>query len=356
LVNALVQTVDALHYADQGDWAERRATGGAGWQWETRADGLGRTLELRDASVSNEWGQNWDSSILESGGTPGLPNSRATDNLPPIITDVSHEPVIPKSNDFVTIRAKIIDTDLDAVALFLRDSNSDGDFEQESMILADESSDTYEAIIPPQEDKVVIEFYVSASDTERTRKWPGPSTEPSIFNQGRQETNALYQVDDEILPGTTYYLTMSTPERRRFDSLSRQSNAEMNTTLITSIGDEQKVRYLCGVRFRGNSSRGTNPPPKKINLPRDRPLNRETPFNLNSHTPYNQLVGNLLFTAAGLVAPDARLVEVRENDNETRPYVHVPPYGGEFVDEYFPDINQSKATSIGNAAPKEPGT
>src|SRR5207237_6563386 len=44
-------------------------------------------------------------------GTPGLPNSRARENAPPAITDVTHTPALPASQQKVTVSARVDDPD-----------------------------------------------------------------------------------------------------------------------------------------------------------------------------------------------------------------------------------------------------
>ena len=94
LEDAQGQRVDLIDYSDQGDWARRIET--VGWDWTSDADGLGRSLELRQAALEHNTGQNWESSRVAD-GTPGRANSAATNNLPPMILNAAHFPAIPRS-------------------------------------------------------------------------------------------------------------------------------------------------------------------------------------------------------------------------------------------------------------------
>ena len=94
-----------------------------------------------------------------------------------------------------------------------------------------------------------------------------------------QATNALYQVIDEFDPTATWqpgsplviYEIMTAAEREEFTNIARQSDAQMNATLISVHSDGIEVRHNGGIRIRGQGSRNHNPPNNRINLPSDRP-------------------------------------------------------------------------------------
>ena len=102
--------VDRVRYADDGDWAVRELGpvdyGHRGWVWRDDHDGGGRSLELVDAALPNEYGQNWAASAVD-GGTPGVVNSVMASGMPPVIGEVAHSPVVPGPDDAVTITARV---------------------------------------------------------------------------------------------------------------------------------------------------------------------------------------------------------------------------------------------------------
>ena len=63
LVDDSGDTVDTITYADEGDWAIRSEgpldVGRRGWIWVADHDGGGKSLELVNLQVSNDFGQNW---------------------------------------------------------------------------------------------------------------------------------------------------------------------------------------------------------------------------------------------------------------------------------------------------------
>ena len=53
--------VDKVDYSKEGDWGLRRAFTDTetGWEWQTRSDGFGDSLELINPALTNSNGQNW---------------------------------------------------------------------------------------------------------------------------------------------------------------------------------------------------------------------------------------------------------------------------------------------------------
>ncbi len=110
LRNALGDVVNSVSYADEGDWAVRvRSTMyPPGWEWASEADGGGKSLELMNANLPNDNGQNWSPSLVDN-GTPGRANSTASGNIAPLIYNVAHYPLLPYATNAVTVTARIID-------------------------------------------------------------------------------------------------------------------------------------------------------------------------------------------------------------------------------------------------------
>ena len=104
LVNNNGVMIDSVRYRDEGNWAVRQQgpldTNHNGWIWSDEHDGDGKSLELINPVVSNEYGQNWAASTVVA-GTPGEANSAASADIAPLILNVSHFPVIPRSTDVV---------------------------------------------------------------------------------------------------------------------------------------------------------------------------------------------------------------------------------------------------------------
>ena len=122
LDDAFGNRADSVEYADEGDWAIRRRgdldRNHRGWAWLKEHDGYGKSLELINPLVSNNYGQNWSSSTVTN-GTPGRVNSVLQTNIPPMILETAHLPVIPKSTDAVLVTARIVDEGTNSVTATL---------------------------------------------------------------------------------------------------------------------------------------------------------------------------------------------------------------------------------------------
>jgi hypothetical protein len=379
LLNNLGVRIDKVDYADEGDWSIRQLRvaeyGHRGWEWSNDHDGGGKSLELIDPNLENMYGQNWKTSITAQ-GTPGIVNSVAGSNIAPVILDVEHSLTIPNSTDAVTVTALIIDelSAINTVTLYYRidtsvyqsdvypnydpltyttvamyDNGLNGDG------LAGDG--IYGASIPAQSDTAIVEFFIEADDTSaNSRTWPAPSL---IDGTPEQVTNLLYQVDDGYDPAAIwkggnqpfYRLIMTNAENDRLKDIGdseggeQQSNAEMNATFISIDGVDTKTRYNVGVRNRGQSTRTGPPNNYRVNFVHDRKWKKISGININYSYPYSQLIGNVVFQMAGLTAPDAQDIQLRVNGEDLSQsgnlmfgsYVQIEAFGGDFVDNHFPD-------------------
>jgi VCBS repeat-containing protein len=348
LTDNLGNQSDDITYSDQGDWAQRVSVtdgGEQGWIWVANHDGGGSSLELINPNISNKNGQNWAPSPAP---TPGAVNSNIVADTAPLISDVKHRPAVPKSTESVTITAKLKDTaDVTLTAtLYSRVSTaSPGAFTSRPMF--DDglhgdgaaSDGEFGVILQPSANSTIIEFYVRASDGTNLRTWPAPT------NTG-QNANALFQFDNESFTAhiPIYRTIISQADEDRFPFTNRASNAEMNTTFIADNCGDISVRYLCGMRIRGASSRNDTPPPTRLNIPADNNWNGETRLNLNTQYAWLQFIGMQFFQKSGIAAPDTIRVAMRRNgvdqtEQGVEGYgslVHVQPLQEEFLDTHIP--------------------
>jgi hypothetical protein len=359
LEDAAGQRVNRVEYADEGDWAVRIRSSlfPEGWTWADDADGGGKSLELMNPKLPNSSGQNWAASATLQ-GTPGAANSGAANNTAPLILDVKHFPFVPKSTDTVTITGQVRDeTNGVTVTLFYRVATnaSPPSFTLTPMFDDGAHGDGaagdgfFGVVLPAQPDRTVIEFYVQAVDRSgNTRTWPAAARQ-SDGTSFAQTCNALYQVSDEVYTGRQpfYRIIMTEAERALLTALNQnnpQSNAEMNGALVTSDGVDTKVRYRIGIRHRGASSRGANPPNLRVSVPSENRLNGVTSFNLNTRYTHSQLAGSVLSRKAGVHSEEAIAVQVRENGvnlaNSGFPmfgsYIHLEELDTDFGQNHFP--------------------
>jgi len=370
--------VNRIRYADEGDWALRELGeidyNHRGWLWLNGHDGGGKSLELINPALSNEYGQNWAAGISDE-GTPGAVNSVAADDVAPLILDVVHFPIIPGPNDSVTVTARVVDemTTGITVTMHYRVDTSVYDNKDtyphhdpndyNSLVMFDDGAHgdgvsddgVYGAEIPRHPDGTIIEFYLEGIDAGfKSRTWPAPSI---VDGSAEQVTNLLYQVDDSFepywVPGKqpVYYLIMTEAERGRLayigsHSADRRSDAQMNGTFITVDGVNTTVRYSVGIRNRGKSTRIPPPNNYRINIPHDQSWKGVTAININSKYAFSQLIGSALWRRAGLPAANATAVQVRVNGRNLAlddpahmygSYVALEVLDSEWAEHHFPD-------------------
>ena len=365
LVDDLGGRIDRVTYADEGDWARRELgptdLGHRGWQWKDDHDGGGKSLELINPDVSNEYGQNWSASGPVD-GTPGAANSAAAADIAPIINDVSHWPIVPSSVDPVVVTAEVIDELATGVTVTLH-YRVDGTPAFTLVTMLDDGAGpdaaaadgVYAAQIGARADGTIVEFYVQASDAgANVRTWPAPC---DVDGGDQQAANALYLVDDshvdpaDRVPGTqpTYTIIMTEAERADLADIGagggdQNSDAQMNATFISVDGNEAKLRYIAGVRNRGHGSRGQPPNNYRVNLANDLPWQNVTRININSKVTDSQLIGMTFYRMAGLPATDALGVQVLVNGTDLSSqdssmhgtYVHLEAPDSDFADHHFP--------------------
>jgi hypothetical protein len=389
LEDASGQIISEVHYYNDGDWATRVLTnngfaayGHYGWEWLAPHDGLGNSLELINPALPNTHAQNWGSSS-EINGTPGRANSIASTNTAPIITEVQHQPAIPRSTDSVTISARIVDEHADGLAVTLN-WRLDGGASFNTAAMHDDGAHgdglagdgIFGALLPAQADGVVVEFFLQATDKENnTRTYPvyGLTTASS------RTANLLYQVDNGTYTGAqpVYRVIMREDERAELYQMGRKfpdgdSDAQMNATWITSDnvmsgGATTQLRYLCGARNRGHGTRLSNPNNYHVNIPGDRAWKGLTGINLNSQFSHSQVLGSAVFRSLGIPMAESRGVQVRINgtnlmslsglpdNNSFGSYAANEQYNKDFVQRTFPlDPDGNSYRGIRQAALSDP--
>ncbi len=349
--------VDIVNYNEQGEFGVRQrwTVDSRGWEWFAEHDGLGKSLELRNASLDNDQGQNWAASV-PSGGTPGTANSVASTDIAPMVLDVAHFPIVPGSTNAITVTARIVDEQTSGLTIRLRwrDASTTTPDVFISAVMFDDGAHgdalandrVYGAAIPAHGDKTVLEYYVEATDPAGgVRTWPAAARE--VGGEFQQTANALIQVDNEAYPGSqpVYRVIMTESDRVAFAAQTRNSDAQRNVTFVATEGSRTEVRHNCGLRYRGAGSRGQNPPTMRLNIVGDRKWNNKSAINLNSQFTHAQVIGGQVSLLAGLPSEYARAVQLRVNGSNPAnaglrqfgSYAAVEATNGELVGEHLPD-------------------
>lgn len=365
-------TVDKVRYASEGDWATRTLDPADGWTWVSGADGGGKSLERRNPRLASTNGQNWGASTVD-GGTPGAANTLYSTDIAPVITDLIHTPAVPTSSDPVTISCHVtdeLDSDQLTVTLHWRNATTSSPGAFQNIAMTQNAAGAFTATLDPLPNKQIVEFYVSASDGTNTRTWPAPSSEG-------QTTNCTYQVDNEVITGSSpvYRLILTAAENAAYEELAAASTGGgpggpggggpgggtstridadryFNLTLIVTRGADTTIRYLTGMRIRGNSSRNYTIKPLRISIPNDNPWDGVTDFLIGPRGAPWQYLAHKIQRAAGLVAADASAIEVRRQGIEyavtsgsTADYgklARIEDINGDYVDNHWPDADDGQ--------------
>ncbi len=336
-----------------------------GWAWSSLADGLGRSMELVNENLPNQYGQNWTNSGTFN-GTPGAPNSAARTNLAPLILNVAHFPLVPHSTDAVTITARLLDEHTNGLAatLWYRNASSASPPGFSGTTMFDDGlhgdglagDGIYGAILPAQANLTVIEFYVEASDLEGNhRTWPAPALDPN--DAPLQQANALYQVDDGTYAGNQpiYRLIMTETERAELRSnhdSAPNSDAAMNATFVSVDGAESLLLYNVGVRNRGAGTRTAWPMNYRLGFPNDQCWKGRRGVHLNTQYTFSQMAGYALSISSGIDTEAARAVQVRvnganlANDNTSvtyGSYIQLEDTDSDYAGSHYPNDGAGNA-------------
>ena len=174
-------------------------------------------------------------------GSPGAENRVVQSNLGPTFYDLAHQPLVPTSDEPVTVsvaawdRAGVADAELH----FSVDGEA---FQTVAMSLADNGR--FEATIPPQRRGDVVQFYVSAHDTLGAA---------SQFPSDGSDSGAMYRVtnDSQTSDDVHSVQIIMTDEDASFmhTSWNVMSNDRLPATVIYN---DSEVFYDVGVRLRAS--------------------------------------------------------------------------------------------------------
>jgi hypothetical protein len=334
LNDALGARIDSVTYADEGDWAIRRRgldySGFRGWTWYAEHDGLGKSLELINPAMPNEYGQNWGASTTVN-GTPGAPNSILNGNIAPLIVNAQHLPAVPRSTEALSVSARILNETASGVTATLR-WRVDGAASFSGAAMLDDGAHgdgaagdgIFGALLPAMPNSTVIEYYIEASDAQgNTRTWPAPVMDAQDLSSNilGQLANALFQVDDAPLTNVAplYKLVMTAAEVTELgnifsvDNSNARIDAEVNATFISVESGNLDRHYRCGVRNRGHGSRAGSPHNYRVQFPSEDPWKGVDGLNINARDPAAQVVGEALAQKAGAAGNNGRFVLLNVN-------------------------------------------
>jgi hypothetical protein len=354
LRDKLGNRVDHVRYGDGGPLNDEEPVDGAddgtfrSSFWPSGADGSGRTVELVNPLLDNEGGLAWRAS-LGPGGTPGAQNSVEDTTPPPVVEDVRHSPAVPRSSDQVVVTCTIVS--LQALSAASLEWSRDGSPLQQTTLRdngaapdAVAGDGVYSAAISPQPDGIVVRFRIIAVDNVgNTTQVPlAPPVPPYPEFQGPY---FLYEVDDSTPPSNglpVYRIVMRQADLDELHDRDLLSDVLLPATFIA--GNE--IRYVAGVRYRGETSRREPNRSYRVELPAEQSLDGVDDINLNGSnggmlgvSNAREIIATDLFRRAG--APSAQTFPVNmhfpgevEDDFDSR-YVRKENLDEEFLHRFF---------------------
>lgn len=191
LVDAQGRHVDGLKFEDKAPWP-------------ISPDGFSSSLERISASAPADLPQNWAASPLSAdpslpSGTPGLRNTCASTNLPPIIQRVSVTPTSPKPGEPITVEADIEDRDgIQQAWARYRWFTPGKSTDEIAVPMKRDQGNHYSATLPPAPEGNLVRVRVEALDTAGQRRWFPGENEPrpaiSMFVHGPFPDTKIPQV------------------------------------------------------------------------------------------------------------------------------------------------------------------
>ena len=192
-------------------------------------------------------------------GTPGARNSRAVNNAPPAIYEVTHNPVLPQANQSVVVTARVHDPDgISSFRLYYRvdpstsytplnmtDDGNGGD--------AFANDGIYSATIPGQASGTLIAFYLEARDQA--------GSAATLFPKNATADECLIRFGETQPTGSiqTYRIWMTQATLNRWASRPKLSNNKLD---VTFVYNDQRIIYNAKAGYKGSPfiSSGYNSP------------------------------------------------------------------------------------------------
>jgi hypothetical protein len=173
-------------------------------------------------------------------GSPGQANSRATANVGPAITDVSHSPLLPAASQAITVTARIRDPD--AIGSSVLKYRVDPNATLTQVTMTDNGFGFYTATIPGQGSGTMVAFRIEASD--------GASA-ATVFPAGVPAQECLVRWGDPVQGGAygTYRIWMTQATLNTWSSRHFLSNKPLDCTFVYGT---HRVIYDIGGRYSGS--------------------------------------------------------------------------------------------------------
>ncbi|MBI5387135.1 MAG: lamin tail domain-containing protein [Verrucomicrobia bacterium] len=298
-------------------------------------------------------------------GTPGLPNSRLVANAGPVITEVSHAPVLPAAGQAVVVTARVADPDgvgpvtlnyrLDPASAISFVAMTDDGLGADAL----SGDGIYSAAIPAQSTGTLAAFSLSATDAAAvpaTRQFPARApTDECLVRWGESTIGGSLG---------TYRLWLTATNIAFWTLRERNANDPIDATFV--YGNSRAI-YNVRTLYSGSPFHtpiysgplGANPPDYEVNFNPDEKFLGSEPFVLtafdvpngnfffNDKTAQVDLTGNWLARKLGQPFNCRRHVHVVLNGlRRGTIYDDAQQPNAEFLDEYFPNDQAGELRKI----------
>ncbi len=312
--------VDEVSYADSG-------------AWPVEPDGDGASLELINPTFERNMPACWAASV--GNPTPGRVNSVLSDNIPPQLVSLVHSPTIPTSADNVLVQARVVDHDghVAAVAVFFK---RDQDEQYVSLPMTPEGagSDTYRAVLPPQPDGTLVEFYIRVED-DRGEVMVRPKGAPGTTSTetGRPITiSYLYLVDEAAYTSKLplYRLLLTQENFTEVEARPLESNIILSAGFV--FGDQPF--YDVGFRYRewSREARGV-----RIEFYGSQRLHDDRVLRLSRNGAVNETLSSEFHSWLGIPRYETIDINLLINREKKGFYVDTERINEDFLEREFPE-------------------
>lgn len=316
LRDGLGNVVDAVFYRDRG-------------RWPRSADGEGASLELRSPTMDNALPEAWMASSAASDGTPGAANHSGT-NATAIVFSAGHYPVTPTSAEAVTIRARVSNGER---PVHLR-WKKDGDAEFQSITMTPVSGADLVAVIPPQSDRDLIEYYIEAEDAVgNVATWPPGAPVFQLASGGEVPFTLRYLCLDSPAPDGVPSFRLLIPEETLDELQARELSSDELLPITMTYGDE--VFPFARYRYRGTLKRQWSVKSYRIDLEHDHPFAGEDRLNFNGKRPGPEWLATEYLKEAGFAVPELQAIRLHVNHRDQGPYLWAERIGGDYLERNY---------------------
>ncbi|MBT5815214.1 MAG: hypothetical protein HOI15_12845 [Opitutales bacterium] len=316
LRDALGNVVDAVFYRDRG-------------RWPRTADGEGASLELKSPRMDNALPEAWMVGSVASEGTPGTANHSNT-NTTTIIFSAGHYPVIPTSAEAVTIRARVSNLDRPVHLRWKKDA----DAVFQSIAMTPISGTDLVAVIPPQGDRDLVEYYIEAEDTAgHLAIWPPGAPVFQLASGGEVPFTLRYLCLDSPAPNGVPSFRLLIPQETLDELQTRELSSDELLPITMTYGDE--VFPFARYRYRGTLKRQWSVRSYRIDLEHDHPFAGEDRLNFNGKRPGPEWLATEYVKEAGFAVPELQAIRLHVNHRDQGPYLWSERIGEDYLERNY---------------------